>query len=335
MFKKITSACKYYSYKSKLNLLLARMVKMPIILCFHRIKKPTPGFFDRRLEALDPEQFEWVISYIHSLGYRWVSLQRMYDNIIESRPCREAVVTFDDGFKDQFQNACPLLKKMDIPATLFLITSTVGSDKLLWLHKLYMLIEQINKDEAIALLTKYSPPPQPDMDFFHLMRHFVFSATKDQIHSLIETLAQKVNWTVDRERELSHQLYLTTDELRTMQNDGFTIEPHFHDHRPLHTLSEDQTRHDVEQSVSWIHNNLSYRPRFISYPFGFANQFCSGILNQLKLIGACTAEHRPVQIGENPYTMPRIYRNNSNCNRFSWQLSVFYLSAIRKRFLRF
>jgi peptidoglycan/xylan/chitin deacetylase (PgdA/CDA1 family) len=259
----------------------------------------------------------------------------MYDNIIESRARREAVVTFDDGFKDQFQNAYPLLKKMNIPATLFLITSTASSDKLLWLHKLYVLIEQINKDEAIALLTKYSPPPRPDMTFFHLMRHFVFSATKQQIYSLIETLAQKVNWTVDQERELSHQLYLTTDELRTMQSNGFTIETHFHDHWPLHTLSEDQIRHDIEQSISWIYNNLSYRPRFLSYPFGFANQFSTGILSQLNLIGACTVEHRPVQIGEDPYTMPRIYRNSSNCSRFSWQFSVFYLSAIRKRFLRF
>jgi hypothetical protein len=67
MLKKITSAYKYYFYKSKLNLLLARMVKTPIILCFHRIKKPAPGFFDKRLEALAPEQFEWILSYIHSL----------------------------------------------------------------------------------------------------------------------------------------------------------------------------------------------------------------------------------------------------------------------------
>ena len=173
------------------------------------------------------------------------------------------------------------------------------------------------------------------MDFSHLMRHFVFSASKEQIYHLIEILAQKVNWTSEREKELAHQLYLTVNELHTMQNNGFTIEPHFHNHWPLHTLSEDQTRYDVEQSVSWIHNNLSYSPRFVSYPFGFPNRFCVKILNKLDCIGACTTENAPVQIGEDPYSIPRICRNNSNCSRFSWQLSVFHMSAIRRRFLRF
>ena len=42
-------------------------------------------------------------------------------------PDNAVVVTFDDGYKDNFLNAFPILKQLSIPASIFLATDVVGS----------------------------------------------------------------------------------------------------------------------------------------------------------------------------------------------------------------
>ena len=80
----------------RVNWLLSRIVNRPIILGFHRIKKPSDSLIDRRVGVTDSDTFESIITYFNFLGYKFVSL----DNLVNSRSGRLLAITFDDGFRD-------------------------------------------------------------------------------------------------------------------------------------------------------------------------------------------------------------------------------------------
>lgn len=98
----------------------------PPILMYHRIGDPTTesgaGLF------VTPETFERQMEFLKAHSYQVWSLSRLIQAIKNSEniPMNVVVITFDDGYLDNFKNAFPILKKMDFPATIFMITDNIG-----------------------------------------------------------------------------------------------------------------------------------------------------------------------------------------------------------------
>ncbi|MDR3600041.1 MAG: polysaccharide deacetylase family protein [Desulfosporosinus sp.] len=85
--------------------------------------------------CMPPEQFEKEIAYLSQHGYHSVTLNQLYNYFYGNGqlPEKPIVVTFDDGYKDNYTNAFPILKKYNFTATVFVITSNVGhSNNLSW-----------------------------------------------------------------------------------------------------------------------------------------------------------------------------------------------------------
>jgi peptidoglycan/xylan/chitin deacetylase (PgdA/CDA1 family) len=65
-----------------------------------------------------------------------VPLQELVKRFEESRPLnRELAITFDDGYRDNFENAAPVLEKLALPATFFVVTQWIGTDIVPWWDK--------------------------------------------------------------------------------------------------------------------------------------------------------------------------------------------------------
>jgi len=86
------------------------------------------------------KEFEWQIKYLKE-HYTVMHLREVMQKVQQgtSLPDHTAVITFDDGFKNNYTAAYPLLKQLDLPATIFLVTSYIGTDRLLWPDELFML----------------------------------------------------------------------------------------------------------------------------------------------------------------------------------------------------
>ncbi len=87
--------------------------------------------------AVTAATFDRQMRFLKEYNYNVISLEELVD-LIESRqeiPAKTVVLTFDDGYKDNFTHAFPILEKYQIPATLFIITNEVGrpqDDRLSW-----------------------------------------------------------------------------------------------------------------------------------------------------------------------------------------------------------
>ena len=83
--------------------------------------------------SLSPAMFTVQMRYLNDAGYRVVSFDRFITDIDENGtlPERTLVLTFDDGLKDFYTAAWPVLRQFDFSATVFVPTDYIG-DKSRW-----------------------------------------------------------------------------------------------------------------------------------------------------------------------------------------------------------
>jgi len=302
------------SYFFSISLFLARLVNRPVVLCFHRIGKSSGSLLDQRVGVTDPDSFRKVINYLRIIGYRFVSLEHLTNSIAISKLERVAVVTFDDGYKDLYQNAFPILKRLNIPFTLFLTTSTVESKKLLWLHKLYIAIDRLSPANRLNILKQYDNSGDTNDDLYNMIGKIIDSKdiNVSKKMALASTIANEAVLEEKEEQLIAEELYLTKAELREMQRNGLSIEIHGHEHLPPANLNRTETENEIKSSVSYVLQALNGKPHFYSLPYGMSNDFINDIAKDLNLSGIATTEQRLVKELENIYSLPRICVTTDN-----------------------
>jgi peptidoglycan/xylan/chitin deacetylase (PgdA/CDA1 family) len=97
-------------------------VKVPVLMYHCVANKKKNSLF------VPPAQFEKQISSLAKEGFSFLSANDLYDAWDKGIPLpkRPVVVTFDDGYEDNYQNAFPILKKFNAKATIFVVTGQVG-----------------------------------------------------------------------------------------------------------------------------------------------------------------------------------------------------------------
>jgi len=80
-------------------------------------------------ETVTPEEFEKQLQYIKE-NYKVISLEEVVEHIQTDikKISGSIVITFDDGYSDNYRYAYPLLKKYNFPATIFLVSDFINSD---------------------------------------------------------------------------------------------------------------------------------------------------------------------------------------------------------------
>ena len=94
------------------------------ILTYHNISYEKGSFF------VSPENFAKQMEYINKKGYEVITLDELVVSIKNKKQLKrnKVVITFDDGYKDNFTYAYPILKKFSFPATIFLVTNFIGKE---------------------------------------------------------------------------------------------------------------------------------------------------------------------------------------------------------------
>lgn len=124
------------------------------ILMYHSVQPNAP--LENRL-AVSPPAFERQMRFLSRHQYKVLTLEELASLMLEKKkiPKRAVAITFDDGYKDNYAYAFNILKKYNIPATLFVIVQEVGrSDRLSW--------EEILKMQNSGLVTIGSHALGPD-----------------------------------------------------------------------------------------------------------------------------------------------------------------------------
>lgn len=107
--------------------LLASTSWLPI-LAYHRVVEHRPPI-DPVGNCVTVAKFENHLRWLSANGFSSVPLAvagRVFDGGVNRLPPRSVVITFDDGYLDNFDFAWPLLKRYGFTATIFLVSDTIG-----------------------------------------------------------------------------------------------------------------------------------------------------------------------------------------------------------------
>lgn len=97
------------------------------ILMYHKVNPdPRTGGLGLRVP---PDKFEWQMKYLQKNGYETVSLTDVMDHFEKGKhlPDKPIVITFDDGYKDNYDFAYPIMKKYGFTGTVFVVTKATGN----------------------------------------------------------------------------------------------------------------------------------------------------------------------------------------------------------------
>lgn len=77
------------------------------------------------------EKFREQMKYLKDNGYTTLTLNELYNFLAYNKPVpnKSVVITLDDGYKDNYENAFPILKEFGFKATVFMITSSINNEK--------------------------------------------------------------------------------------------------------------------------------------------------------------------------------------------------------------
>jgi peptidoglycan/xylan/chitin deacetylase (PgdA/CDA1 family) len=267
-------------------------------------------------------------------GYKFVPLERMVQMIEGGNFSKVAAVTFDDGLNDLYENAFPIMKEHHIPFTCFLITSLLDSTRLLWLHKLYISWDRVAKPVRNDILRDYIEVDDTTQRDEKVAGDIVHSLDRQGLVDLVTRLSEVAMISPEIEAHLARDLYLRSQAIEEMQANGLTIELHGHNHWPLTKLSEEETKQELETSLTVIREKLQSRAQFFAMPYGKSNPYLKDVAKQLDIKRVFTIQGK-LLTGHNkdPYNLPRfcIY---DDVQAFYRSLSLEFIKYIAAKFLK-
>ena len=103
---------------------VVREARVPILM-YHYLSDPPPGADRYRRDlSVSPALFEQHLAWLREQGYESITLEQLLRNLVlgEPLPERPIIITFDDGYADNYANAFPLLAKYGFGGTFFVVT---------------------------------------------------------------------------------------------------------------------------------------------------------------------------------------------------------------------
>jgi peptidoglycan/xylan/chitin deacetylase (PgdA/CDA1 family) len=201
-------------------------------------------------------------------------------------PENAVVVTFDDGYQDNFVNAYPILKKYSIPATIFLATEAIGTNQLLWHDRVFSAFRATQKSFLDGVGEERGGYPLRTLDEKLVAQgkvlRFLWSMDHKQRLSWVERLLQKLGVA---EEVGSSRLMLTWDEVKTMQRNGISFGSHTISHPILSRMPAATAKEEIYASKRAIEDILGSPATAFAYPVGRREDFNQSIKMMVKDAG--------------------------------------------------
>lgn len=265
-----------------------------IVLLYHRVADEKKHNGSMPEMCVSPWMFEEQMAYL-SRNYsciglsEWLDVGWEKDGIRYKKP--RVLVTFDDGWKDNFQNAFPVLKKHGVPALIFLTSGYVGTKKEFWPDRLVRYVEMIFR--------KYKGSEGMRRSIESIKRTLMNSGKgpigirmpleRADCHRVLKPSIEALKWLPEEEvevliRELGEEAgpngdeyknsgaILGWDEVQLMSKEGVEFGSHTRNHVLLDRVSREEMVREIKESKSDIEKAIDKKVRGFAYPNGNYNR---------------------------------------------------------------
>jgi len=231
------------------------------VLTYHRISGTDHG-----LSALPVEVFAGQMRWLRDRcdPVRPEQLVELAERPNRARPA--VMITFDDGYRDYHDLAYPILKELDVPATVFLTTSFMDEGGMIWTDQVQWAALSTSRDRIrlpwapASEVFLDSPGARETLDA--RARAYLKSVSDEERRELLPRLLAELGEAPVRERQM-----LTWDEVRRMM-DLTCFGGHTHTHPILSRLSHADAEREIRTCRDRIAAETGRAPTAFAYPNG-------------------------------------------------------------------
>lgn len=294
-----------------------------LTLLYHRVRSYDQ---DVQLLSVTPKHFEEQMRWLKA-NYKVIGFDEDWNGLEGDAVC----LTFDDGYRDNFVTAVPILSKLQIPATIFVATGNIDTTQELWWDEL----------ERNLLVDQEYPST------FHLMDE-LFQCTWDtskvgQRQDLYDTLhwlmkqigverrddwvKQLQNWNGYTSEGREENICVRTEDLGQIDLTQIGIGAHTVNHPVLSNLSKEEQRKEILISRQQLESILGSPVLTMSYPFGGASDYNEDTVRVCKELGFSKVAANIPGIwseGDDLYQIPRCIVRDWDLEQFQKQITMFW-----------
>lgn len=229
------------------------------------------GFSPNYGLEMTPEYLDQVLALIKGRGYDFVSLDEAADRIEGRKPSprRFAVMTLDDGYKDNLLYAAPVFRKYRAPYTIFVAPAITDGTCELWWRGLEDVIARNARLTCTLDGVTYDLPAttaEEKWKAWDTVYRPLRNMDQHEQRSWIRALCSANGVDLGAQCRAAA---MTWDELREIAKDPLcTIGAHTLHHFAVARLSAEEALHELNASADRIAMELGQRPRYFAYPYG-------------------------------------------------------------------
>ena len=276
-----------------------------LILCYHRVGMGGVPLYSE----LSPDVFETQMRFLKK-HYRIVSLEQICEGLRERTATEPSVaITFDDGYRDVYHYAFPILREYKIPATVYLIADSVDTGRVSWYDRIFLALEEM-------------PAGRLEVDLDRL-RCFQLSSRASRFNAAIEIISCLRKLPNARRKEccadLDGRVELPTEQLEgcmlnweqvhTMQKAGITFGSHTVTHPVVSRLTVPEMEYELSESKMRLEAKLGTPVQDFAFPFGHSEDCgteAAALLRRCGYRSAVTTVPGVNGPGADPFNLRRI-----------------------------
>lgn len=247
-------------------------------------------------------------------------------------PENALLLTFDDGYVDNYTYALPILEEFGFQGSFFIPGKTFTTHQLLDVNKIHYILASADINKLIQDLfermnfyrgKEYDFPSNQELfEEYALANRFDGKETvfvKRILQNVLpESLRNQISsdlfekYVGVSEELLAYELYMTSDQIMTMKRHGMYIGVHGYDHYWLGKLPKEKMEEDITKALEVMNEFIDNKEWVMNYPYGSYN---TDVISFIREQGACLGLTTNVRVADlmhdSKYELPRL-----DCNDF-------------------
>jgi peptidoglycan/xylan/chitin deacetylase (PgdA/CDA1 family) len=243
------------------------------LLTFHRVALPGATAGDPEVIDTSPERLDAHVGFLkrHFSFIDTGDVEAFRNGT--PLPRNPVLLSFDDGYKDNFEHALPILQRHGAKASFFVASSFISERRIFWWEKIGFIL---GRTKVVRIRLDYPEPLDlafGDPEAQRVARRTLLRMIKDRkgldVDRFVAAIADacEVKWDLNEETRLANEMLMTWDEVRALKAAGMDVQSHGHRHLVTQTMTPDALRKDLIESRACIEEEVG-PVRAIAYPTG-------------------------------------------------------------------
>ncbi|MEW4567959.1 polysaccharide deacetylase family protein [Tautonia sp. JC769] len=257
---------------------MERLARRPclLVLVYHRIGDPTATTDYAPVFSATPEGFRRQIEEVQR-AFRLLSPTELVAHASGGTPLNDpcAAITFDDGYRDQYEHGLPALVDAGASATYFIPPDRIDHPRPFWWDLVSRVIHQTDRERL-----ELDEPARLTIDLTRTSRaealaivvQACLAAHRLDEERLAEHLQERSGVSLDL-NALGRSALMTWEQVQTLADSGMVVGSHGKTHRRLADLNEEEQSEELVSSKRMLEARLGREVDAISYPYGGATDY--------------------------------------------------------------